>query len=130
MAISKQEADRTAGGNRASDGTTQNAPKNNNTDDFDFAAEAEAVSRETGVKMLPGDPSEPVGPEDALGEGPKRGDYRDVMRLEAPHEARPLTDITPGEEPNREIVPQKERVEQVGDAKGKKGGVDTTEDDK
>ena len=30
---------------------------------------------DVGVPMLQGDPSEPQGPEDALGEGPKRGDY-------------------------------------------------------
>lgn len=30
---------------------------------------------DAGVPMLPGDPSEPVGPEDAFGEGEKRGDY-------------------------------------------------------
>jgi hypothetical protein len=113
-------------GNRASDGTTQNAPKNN--DDTDFAADAKRVSEETGVKMLPGDPAEPVGPEDALGEGPKRGDYSGVMRLEAPHEARPVSDANTLEgEPNREIVSQKERVEEVGDVAGKKGGVDTAE---
>src|SRR5687768_3044980 len=30
---------------------------------------------DAGVPMLQGDGSEPVGPEDALGPGPKRGDY-------------------------------------------------------
>jgi hypothetical protein len=32
---------------------------------------------DAGVPMLQGDPSERVGPEDALGVGDKRGDYRD-----------------------------------------------------
>ena len=34
---------------------------------------------DSGAPMLPGDPSEPVGPEDALGSGPKRGDYSKLI---------------------------------------------------
>jgi hypothetical protein len=41
---------------------------------------------DAGVPMLPGDPDEPVGPEDALGEGPKRGDYAGAS-LGNPHES-------------------------------------------
>ena len=70
-----------------------------------------------GVPMLPGDGSEPVGPEDALGKGPKRGDYRNKLGGDGYH-------------PHEGNVPQRPRAENRGDVKGKKGGVTTTEDDK
>ena len=69
-----------------------------------------------GVPMLPGDGSEPVGPEDALGPGPKRGDYSDRLGYEGYH-------------PHSGNVPQKPRASQRGEVKGKKGGVATTEDE-
>jgi hypothetical protein len=67
-----------------------------------------------GVPMLPGSPDEPVGPEDALGPGPKRGDYSDRLGGSGylPHEGG---------------TPQRPRVENVGDAEGLKGGVETSE---
>lgn len=65
-----------------------------------------------GVPMLPGDPSEPVGPEDALGEGPTRGDYRDRLG-------------GPSYQPHDGAEPQKPRADEIGDVKGRKGGVDT-----
>jgi hypothetical protein len=65
-----------------------------------------------GVPMLPGDPSEPQGPEDALGEGPKRGDYRDRLG-------------GPGYQPHQGEVPQRLNADDIGDAKGLKGGVTT-----
>ena len=65
-----------------------------------------------GVDMLPGDPSEPVGPEDALGKGPKRGDYTDRVgpATYSPHEV---------------ADPQRARAEDIGEVAGKKGGVET-----
>lgn len=79
-----------------------------------------------GVPMLAGDGSEPVGPEDALGVGPKRGDY--TKRLGdanyAPHESQRVTDAKPGEA-NTVIVEQAPRADEIGDEKGKKGGVTT-----
>lgn len=39
---------------------------------------------DAGVPMLPGDPREPIGPEDAMGPGPKRGDYSDRLNS-GPH---------------------------------------------
>ena len=70
-------------------------------------------ANDLGVPMLPGDPSEPVGPEDALGEGPTRGDYRDRLGGSAyqPHDG---------------AEPQKPRAEEIGDVKGRKGGVETS----
>ncbi len=73
-----------------------------------------------GVKMLPGDASEPTGPEDALGEGPKRGDYADRIGPLSyhPHES------VRNAEGKTEILAQKPRVADVGEVPGKKGGVD------
>ena len=64
-----------------------------------------------GVPMVAGSPDEPVGPEDALGPGPKRGDYRD--RLGA------------GYQPHAGSEPQAPNARERGDAEGAKGGVDT-----
>ena len=66
-----------------------------------------------GVPMLAGDPAERQGPEDALGAGPKRGDYRDRLGY----------GDTPG--PHEGGVPQAPRVNERGDVEGAKGGVDT-----
>lgn len=81
-----------------------------------------------GVPMLPGDGSEPQGPEDAVGPGPKRGDYTGRIGGEnyQPHEVRPVADPKPGE-PKVEVVPQRPRAEEIGDEAGEKGGVTTTE---
>lgn len=81
-----------------------------------------------GVPMLPGDPKEPIGPEDALGVGPKRGDYS--LRIGAdnyqPHESIPVED--PGEnEPTVKVVAQRERASNQGEQAREKGGVTTTE---
>jgi hypothetical protein len=65
-----------------------------------------------GVPMLQGDPSEPVGPEDALGDGPKRGDYS--RRLGSDHYA-----------PHRGAEAQAPKASDQGEEKGKKGGVET-----
>ena len=79
---------------------------------------------DAGVPMLAGDPSEPVGPEDAFGPGPKRGDYSD--RIDSgPHlVSEPIADAEPGE-PIARLVPASDRASQRGDEKGRKGGVDT-----
>lgn len=79
-----------------------------------------------GVKMLPGDPKESIGPEDALGAGPKRGDYRERLgdANYRPHQSVPVEDPKPGE-PVLKIEAQAPRAEEIGDEKGKKGGVTT-----
>jgi hypothetical protein len=66
-----------------------------------------------GVPMLPGDPSEPVGPEDALGDGPKRGDYSQRVGDANYH-------------PHNGPEAQRPKAEDRGDEKGKKGGVETS----
>lgn len=88
-----------------------------------------------GVPMLPGDPSEPVGPEDALGEGPKRGDYSKVQdtsehyeTVANPKAGEPITgkDGTVLDyEPAYVLRYQNDRVNDIGDVAGKKGGVET-----
>ena len=79
-----------------------------------------------GVPMLPGDPSEPTGPEDALGVGPKRGDYSSRIGPDnyQPHEVAPASaaDIADPLKPSVRVVPQRPRVADRGDEKGVKGG--------
>lgn len=78
-------------------------------------AKTETVTRDAGdlgVPMLPGSDKEPQGPEDALGEGPKRGDYTDRLGGS-------------GYQPHQGSVPQAPRATDIGDVEGKKGGVET-----
>lgn len=81
-----------------------------------------------GAPMLQGDPSERQGPEDALGPGPKRGNYVDRIGPPnyQPHTAEIIPDAKPGEAQYR-LVPQRPRTENIGDVPGKKGGVETEE---
>jgi len=81
---------------------------------------------DAGVPMLAGDPSERQGPEDALGEGPKRGDYTDRIGPSGynPHRSVPVENPKPGEATAR-LVSQRPNAEDIGDAPGIKGGVDT-----
>ena len=74
-----------------------------------------------GVPMLPGKGDEPVGPEDALGEGPKRGQYADRIGPSnyLPHEVR--RDVVDGT-PQLVVEAQRPRVDDLGDGVGK-GGV-------
>ncbi len=68
-----------------------------------------------GVAMLPGDPDERQGPEDALGPGAKRGDYRSRVGPPEYH-------------PHAGSEPQRPRAEKIADEKALKGGVDTEGD--
>lgn len=79
-----------------------------------------------GVPMLPGSGKEPVGPEDALGEGPKRGDYSQRIGSASyhPHEVVKIDGAKPNE-PQVAVVPQRPRALDIGDAEGIKGGVET-----
>jgi hypothetical protein len=79
---------------------------------------------DSGAPMLQGDPSEPVGPEDALGSGPKRGDY---SKLIGPQQftasvPNPKHDPSDPASPRTLLVHQNPLVEQRGDEKGFKGG--------
>jgi hypothetical protein len=65
-----------------------------------------------GVPMLPGSPDEPQGPEDALGEGETRGDYRQRIG-------------PPDYDPHEGATPQRPRADEIGDVEGRKGGVET-----
>jgi hypothetical protein len=66
-----------------------------------------------GVPMLQGDPSEPVGPEDALGDGPKRGDYSGRVGDSS-------------YQPHRGNEAQRPKASEQGEEKGRKGGVETS----
>lgn len=81
---------------------------------------------DAGVPMTPGEASEPVGPEDALGAGPTRGDYRDRLGDTVHMETRVIPEDrrVPGG-PIYEHVPQGD-PENIGDSPGK-GGVSTPE---
>ncbi|MGI8542041.1 MAG: hypothetical protein ACR2MD_01010 [Aridibacter sp.] len=81
-----------------------------------------------GVPMLQGSGSEPVGPEDALGVGAKRGDYTSRIGGNEynPHEISPNPDAEAGE-PNVKVAAQRPRAEDIGEVEGKKGGVETSE---
>lgn len=78
---------------------------------------------DAGVPMLSGRPDEPIGPEDAFGPGPKRGDYSG--RIDAgPHlVSEPIPDAKPGE-PTARLVSASDRASERGDEPGK-GGVST-----
>ena len=85
-------------------------------------AEAEAAESETtprsdlaGAPMEPASEPEPQGPEDALGPGKTRGDYRGRMGEAKDH-------YEGGEHQNP-------RTENIGDTEGRKGGVETSEED-
>lgn len=92
-------------------------------------------SGDLGVPMLAGDPSEPQGPEDALGPGSKRGDYAQRIggsqhfEAVAAEDAGELVTDKDGNvldvKPTSRLVHQNPRVADVGDDKGKKGGVTT-----
>lgn len=79
---------------------------------------------DSGVPMLAGDASEPVGPEDALGSGKKRGDYSKVIGGQEFYASVPNPDHDPSDpnSPRSVLVHQNPLVEQRGDEKGVKGG--------
>lgn len=79
-----------------------------------------------GVPMLPGSPDEPQGPEDALGPGPKRGDYTGRVGPEnyQPHRVVAVPDAKPGE-PTVRVEAQRPLASNIGDERGRKGGVGT-----
>lgn len=105
---------------------------------------------DAGVPMTPGQPGEPVGPEDAMGPGPKRGDYRDrlvtgpsLVTVPIPEEERRsmAADLVSGVDadqrdaaaaaalgdvPRTKLVPAADVAADIGDAPGK-GGVSTEE---
>lgn len=81
---------------------------------------------DVGVPMLPGDAKEPVGPEDALGPGPKRGDYSKRVGPDSyqPTHTVAVEDPKPGEATAR-LEAQRPHATERGDESGKKGGVET-----
>lgn len=89
-----------------------------------------------GVPMVQGAPSEPQGPEDAFGEGPKRGDYSDRTGGVRSFESVPVDTgrdpyVRDGDgnivdnKPHTQVVAQVPRASDQGEVEGLKGGVDT-----
>lgn len=74
---------------------------------------------DVGVPMLVGDAKERVGPEDALGPGPKRGDYRDRLGEGI------STQIVRDPDGTIRVERQGARAEEIGEVPRRKGGVDT-----
>jgi hypothetical protein len=95
-------------------------------------------TNDVGVPMLPGSPDEPVGPEDALGEGPTRGDYRDRIgplgynptQTKVNPDFDPSKPADPKKNPPTLLVNQRANAEEIGDVAGKKGGVETSAGEK
>lgn len=74
---------------------------------------------DAGVPMLQGSPMERQGPEDALGPGPKRGDYSTRLGDQYnPHIA------VKGADGLTRLVPQNANAQEQGDTRGIKGGAD------
>ena len=132
-------------GNDTADTAPESSPGATSTLEANAALEHSVTGRTTrsdrtdaGVPMLPGEAREPVGPEDALGVGPKRGDYRDRVPGN-PHESRPIAGggepvyrddddgnaVVVDYAPRSELVAQAPRTQDIGDAAGVKGGVQT-----
>lgn len=88
------------------------ATKNDSTPEHTEGGKTTKDALDVGVPMLAGSPDEPIGPEDALGDGPKRGDYTDRIGDSNYH-------------PHTGNEPQRPKAEDRGDEKGKKGGVET-----
>ena len=72
----------------------------------------ERAPGDLGVPMLPSKGDEPTGPEDALGIGPKRGDYTGRVGESTYH-------------PHAGSEPQRGHADAIGDVPGEKGGVTT-----
>lgn len=83
-----------------------------------------ADATDLGVPMLPGDPKEPTGPEDALGFGPTRGDYRQRLgdAYYNPHISVPVEDPAEGE-PRVVLVPQAQLAQEIAEVPREKGGM-------
>ena len=79
---------------------------------------------DSGAPMLQGSADEPQGPEDALGSGPKRGDYSKLIGplQHAASVVNPNHDPSDPNSPRVVLVHQNPLVEQRGDDKGVKGG--------
>lgn len=85
---------------------------------------------DSGVPMLKGDASEPVGPEDALGSGPKRGDYSEFAdRRYTASVPNPNHDPSDPDSPASVLVEQTPLIKQRGDEKGVKGGTNPLADE-
>jgi hypothetical protein len=93
------------------------------------------TANDVGVPMIQGDPTEPVGPEDAFGAGPTRGDYSQRTH-QGPHlemtpvASQPITNrdgVVVDYTPNVVAVAQDLRARDVAteDVPGAKGGVTT-----
>ncbi len=86
---------------------------------------------DSGAPMMKGDGTEPSGPEDALGSGPKRGDYSGLIGNQQFYASVPNPNHDPSDptSPTSVLVHQNPLVEQRGDDKGVKGGTQPLADE-
>jgi hypothetical protein len=86
---------------------------------------------DSGAPMLPGSPDEPVGPEDALGSGQKRGDYSQLIGSGQFSASVPNPNHDPSDpnSPRTVLVQQNPLVGHRGDEKGVKGGTHSLVDE-
>lgn len=104
------------------DKATASASQNDKLEHTEGGITTRDDATDLGVPMLPGDGSEPVGPEDALGPGPKRGDYSQRLgdAYYRPHQ------VTRNDDGEVVVVDQAPLASEQGEEKGLKGGVDTS----
>lgn len=108
----RSEHSQTAAEAKANDPSVASESANEELEHSEGGVTTRDDKNDLGVPMLPGSPGERQGPEDALGEGPTRGDYR--LRIgDANYH------------PHDGVEPQRPRAEEIGDVPGKKGGVET-----
>jgi hypothetical protein len=107
----------TAAQRKATDPSVASAEDNESLEHTAGGMSTRVDVTDLGVPMLPGSPDEPTGPEDALGVGPKRGDYTNRIGPSNyhPHESF----LTPE---GLKIEAQRPRAEDRGDEEGVKGG--------
>ncbi|MGI8404973.1 MAG: hypothetical protein ACR2OE_09470 [Thermomicrobiales bacterium] len=125
----RNQSDQTASSDQdqtpSQDATVATGKQNNALEHSQGGVTTRDDATDLGVPMLAGSPNEPVGPEDALGQGQTRGDYRDRLGSSAyqPHTTVPVDDPNQGEATVK-VVAQRANADEIGDVSGKKGGVD------
>lgn len=108
----------------AADGAQASQAQNDKLEHTEGGVTTRDDALDSGAPMLPGDKSEPTGPEDALGSGPKRGDYSQLIGNQQFSASVPNPDHDPTDpnSPASVLVHQNPLVKDRGDEKGVKGG--------
>lgn len=126
--MAKDDQTKEASATGIADSSVASTEQNQKLEHVNGGATTRDDATDLGVPMLPGSPKERVGPEDALGEGPKRGDYTGRLgdANYKPHEIKGVPDAKEGQ-PKVQAVAQAPRAEDISDVEAKKGGVETAQ---